>query len=104
MLIVSPHKSPQKSEGSMTTEVSNLLSQAVMEASSCESEHSSSRKLIPAVVLMTPPQKPEGQLWLVDTSSHASIEEAEASLEDIPASISPMAAFPELEVSAPQRI
>ena len=73
-------------------EVSNLLSQAVLEASSCESEHSSPRRLTPAVVLMTPPQKPEDQLWLVDTSSQVSIKEAEASLEDIPASISPIAA------------
>ena len=45
------------------------------------------------VVLMTPPQKPEGPLQPVDTSSQASIEEAEASLEDIPTSISPIAAI-----------
>ena len=32
--------SPPKSEGSMTMEVSNLLSQAVLEASSCESQQS----------------------------------------------------------------
>ena len=44
------------------------------------------------MVLMTSPHMPEGQLWLVDTSSQASIEEAEASLEDIPACISPIAA------------
>ena len=42
---------------------------------------------------MTPPQKPEGPLQLVDTSSQMSIEEAEASLEDIPANISPIAAI-----------
>ena len=36
ILITSPPKSPPKSEGSMTTKVSNLLSQAVLEASSCE--------------------------------------------------------------------
>ena len=44
------------------------------------------------VVPMTPPQKPEGQLWPVDASSQASIEKLEASLEDIPAGISPTAA------------
>ena len=44
------------------------------------------------MILMTPTQKPEGQLWPVDTSSQASIKEEEASLEDIPASISPIAA------------
>ena len=44
------------------------------------------------VVPMTPPQKLEGPLQPVDTFSQASIEVAEASLEDIPASISPIAA------------
>ena len=92
LLIASPHKPSPKSEGSMTMEVSNLLSQAVLEASSCESEHSFPRRPTPAVVLMTPPQKPEGQIWPVDTSSQASIEEMEASLEGIHASISPIAA------------
>ena len=43
------------------------------------------------VVPMTPPQKPEGSLWLVDTPSQVSTKAAEASLEDIPASISPIA-------------
>ena len=41
ILITSPHKSPPKLEGSMTTEVSNLLSRAALEVSSCEFEHSS---------------------------------------------------------------
>ena len=44
------------------------------------------------MVLMTPPWEPEGQLWPVETSSQVSIEEAEASLEDIPAGISPIPA------------
>ena len=43
ILITSPSTSPPKSEGSMTTEVSNVLSQAVLEASSCECQHSSCR-------------------------------------------------------------
>ena len=93
LLIASPHKSPPKSEGSMTTEVSNLLSWAVLEASSCELECSSPRRPTTAAVLMTPPQKPEGLLQAVDTSSQVSIEEAEASLEDIPTNISPIAAI-----------
>ena len=74
-------------------EVTNLLTQAVLEVSSCESKHSSPRRSTTAAVLMTPPQKPEGLLQAVDTSSQASIEEAEASLEDIPANISPIAAI-----------
>ena len=92
ILIASPCKSPPKSEGSMTTKVSNLLSQAVLEVSSCESEHLSQRRPTPAVVLTTPSQEPEGQLQPVETSSQASGEEAEASPEDIPAGISPIAA------------
>ena len=92
ILIAGPHKSPLKLEGIVTTEVSNLLSQAVLEVSSCESKHSSPRRPTPAVVLMTLPQKPEDPLQLVNTSSQVSVEEAEASLEDIPANISPIAA------------
>ena len=91
ILITSPHKSPQKSEGSMTMEVSNLLSQAVLEAFNCESKCSSPRRSTTAVVLMTPPQKPEGLPQTVDTSSQASIEETEASVEDIPTNISSIA-------------
>ena len=92
ILLTSPHKSPSKSEGSMTTEVSNLLSQAVLEAYSCESEHSSPRRSTTAAFLMTSPQKPEGLPQAVNTSSQVSIEEAEASIEDIPTNISPIAA------------
>ena len=40
ILITSPHKSPLKSEGSITAEVNNLLSQALLKMSSCESKHS----------------------------------------------------------------
>ena len=76
----------------MTMEVSNLLSQAMLEVSSCGSKHLSQRRPTPAVVPTTPPQNPEGPLQPVNTSSQASIEEAEASLEDIPTSISPIAA------------
>ena len=43
--------SPPKSEGSMTVEVSNLLSQAVLEGSSCESQLSPPRRPTTAVVL-----------------------------------------------------
>ena len=93
ILITSPHNSPPKSEGSMTMEVSNLLSQATLEASSCESEHLSPRSPTMAVVLMSPPRKPDGPLQAVDTSSQVSIKEAEASLEDIPTNISPIAAI-----------
>ena len=45
------------------------------------------------VFLMTPSQKPEGPLSPVNTSSQVSIEEAEVPLEDIPSSISQIAAI-----------
>ena len=82
-----------KSKGSMTMEVSNLLSQAVLEASSCESQHSSPRRPTTTVVFISPPWKPEDLSWSANTSSQASIDEGEASLDDIPANISPIAAI-----------
>ena len=85
--------SPPKSEGSMTTEVSNLLSQAVLEASSCESQHSSPRRPTTAVIFTSPPQKPEDPPQPADTSFQASINDGEASLEDVPSYISPIAAI-----------
>ena len=93
ILITSPPKSPPKSEGSMTTKVSNLLSRAVLEASSSDSQHSSPRRPTTAVVFMSLPWKPEGLPQSANTSSQASIDEGEASLEDIPTNISPIAAI-----------
>ena len=93
ILVASSHKSPLKSKGSMTMDVSNLLSQVMLEASSCEFKHSSPRSPTPVVVLMTLPWKPEGPPWPVDTSSQASIKEVEASLQDIPSNISQIAAI-----------
>ena len=92
IMVPSPPKSPPKFKGSMTAEVNDLLSQAVTEASSCESEHSPLGKIATVVVTMSPPWKSEVSPQLVDTSSQASIEEAEASLEDLPANISLIAA------------
>ena len=64
----------------------------MLEISSCRSKHSFPRRPTPAVVPMTPSQKPERPLQPVDTSSQASIKVTEASLEDIPTIISPIAA------------
>ena len=88
-----PHKSPPNPEGSMTAKVNHPLEQAIMEASSCESEQSSLEKIITAAVTMPPPQKSEVTVPPVDMSSQASIDEAEGSLEDIPTNISPIAAI-----------
>ena len=65
IIVASPHKSPPTSEGSMTMEVRNLLSQALLETSSYRSKHSSPRRPTPVEVPMTPPQKPERPPWLV---------------------------------------
>ena len=73
IVVASPHKSPPKSEGSMTMEVRNLLSWAMLEMSSCRSEHSSPRRPTPVAVPPTPLQKPEGPPQPVDTSSQTSI-------------------------------
>ena len=92
IVVASPHKCPPKSEGSMTMEVRNLLSQAILEMSSCRSKNLTPRRPAPAVVPTTPPQKPDGPLQPVDNSSQANTKMAEASLEDIPTSISLIAA------------
>ena len=86
------HKSLPKLEGSITTDIKDLLDQVIMEASSCESEQSSLEKTITVVVTTSPPQKSEVTVPPVDTSSQASIKEAEGSLEDIPSNISLIAA------------
>ena len=86
----------------MTLEVNYLLLQAVTEASSCESKHSFPGKITTVMVIMSPPQKSEVLLQLINTSSQARVEEEEASLEDIPTSISPIAtAYSSGSVSSP---
>ena len=92
IVVASPHKSSPKLEGSMTMEVRNLLSQTILEMSSCGSENLSPRRPTPVAVPLTALQKPEGPPQPVATSSQVSAEAAEASLEDIPASISSIAA------------
>ena len=85
------HNPPPNLEGSIATEVNHLLDQAIAEASSHKSEQSSLEKVNKAVATMSPPQKLEVTVPPVDTSSQASKEEAEGSLEGIPANISSIA-------------
>ena len=73
----------------MTAEVNHLLDRAIMEVSSSKSKQSPLEK----ITTEDPPQKSEVAVPPVDTSSQASIEEAEGFLEDIPANISPIAAI-----------
>ena len=74
----------------MTMEVRNLLSQAILEISGCGSKNSTLRRPNPVVIFMPPPQKSKELLQPVDTLSQVSAEMAEASLEGIPTSISPI--------------
>ena len=62
IVVASPHKSPPKLEGSMTTEVRNFLSQAILEMSSCGSKISTPKRPTPVVVPKIPLQKLEGPL------------------------------------------
>ena len=86
----------------MTAEVSNLLSQAVLEVSSCGSQQLSPRWPTTALAPMSLPQKQGGLLPPADTSSQASLDEGEASLEDIPPTSPQLLLFLEVAASAPQ--
>ena len=104
IVIASPHKSTlpkSEGEGSMTREVRDLLSQAILETSGHRSESSTLRRPHPVVVLMPPSHQPKELLQPVDTLSQVSAEMAEASLEGIPASISPIAATSRSESVSP---
>ena len=63
------------------------------EVSRHESEQTSLEKVTKAVATMSPPQKSEVTVPPVNTSSQASMEEAEGSLEGIPANIFLIAAI-----------
>ena len=82
------HNPPPNPEGSIAAEVNHLLDQAMAEASSCKSEQSSLEKITQVVATTSPPQKSEVTIPLVNTSSQASMEEVEGSLEGIPTNIS----------------
>ena len=75
----------------MTMEVRNLLSHMMLEISGCKSKNLTPRRPNQVAIPMPPPQKSEELLEPVDTSSQASAEVVEASLEGIPTSISPVA-------------
>ena len=85
------HNPPLNLEGSIAAEVNCLLDQAMVEASSHESEQSSLEKVTETVATTSPPQKSEVTVPPVDTSSQVSMEEAEGSLEGIHINISPIA-------------
>ena len=84
-------KTPPKPRVSIVAEVNDLLTQAMADTSSGKSEHSPIGEVTTVEAVASPPQKSEASPWLVDTSQ-ASMEEAEASLEGLPANISPITA------------
>ena len=83
---------PPKPRVSIAAEVNNLLTLAMADKSSHKLEHSPIGKAATVEAVMSPPHKSEASPLPVDTSSQASIEEAEASLEGLPANVSPIAA------------
>ena len=85
-------KTPWKPRISLTAEVDDLLKQGMADDSSHESEHSATGKVAAVEAVMSLSHKSEVPAPPVDTSSQASMEEGEASLESNPVNISPIAA------------
>ena len=83
-------KTPPKPRVSIAAEVNDLLTRAMTDKSSHESEHSPIGKATTVEAVTSPPHKSEASPLLVDTSSQASMEEVEASLKGLPANISPI--------------
>ena len=85
-------KTPPKPRVSIAAEVSDLLTWAMADESSHKLEHSPIGKAITVEAVTFPPCKSEASPPPVDTSSQASMEEAEASLECLPTNVSSIAA------------
>ena len=88
---VNSPKTPPKPRVSLAAEVNYLLTRVMADTPSCELDHSPIVKVTIVEAVTFPSQKPEASPQLVDTSSLASVEEAEASLEGLLANISPIA-------------
>ena len=82
-------KTPWKPRISPMAEVDDLLKWGMADDSSHESEHSASEKAAAVEAVMSLSYKLEAPAPPVDTSSQASAEEREASLESNPANVSP---------------
>ena len=85
-------KTPWKPRISLTAEVDDLLKWGMADDSSCKSEHSTAGKAAVAEAVMSLSHKAEVPALPVDTSSQASVEEGEASLESNPVNVSPTTA------------
>ena len=85
-------KTPWKPRISLTAEVNDLLKWGMADDSSHESEHSATGMAATAEAVMSLPHTLEAPALPVDTSSQASVEEGEASLDSNPVNISPTVA------------
>ena len=101
VIIASPLKTtPLKPERevSMTMEVRSLLSRVMLDTSGHRSGNMTPKRSNPVVILTPPPHKLRDLPKLVDTSSQVStpddVEMAEASLGEVPTTISPIAVTP----------
>ena len=92
ILAANSPKTPPKPRVSIAAEVDDLLTQAMADESSHKSKHSPIGKVATVEAVASPPRKSEASPQLVDTSSQTSMEEVEASLEGLPANISPVTA------------
>ena len=102
MKIDIPLPPPEKPRISIATEANDLLTWVMVDESSHELEHSPVVKAATAEAVMSPSHKSEAPLLPVDTSSQASMEEGKASLEGIPANVSPTAAAHSSSSTSPQ--
>ena len=89
ILAATTPKTPWKPRISLMAEVDDLLKQGMVDDSSHESEHSAMGKAAAVEADMSLSHKVEVPALPVDTSSQASVEEGEASLESNPVNISP---------------
>ena len=87
-----PPQTPPKPRVSIAAEVNDLLTQVMADESSHKSEYSPIGKAATVEAVTFPPHKSEASPQPVDTSSQASLEEVEASLEGLPANVSPITA------------
>ena len=77
-------KTPWKPRITLMAEINDLLNQCMADNYNCESEHSAMGKEAAMEADMPPPQKVEVPALPLDTSSQASVEEVETSLESNP--------------------
>ena len=85
-------QTPWEPRISLRAEVNALLKQGMTDNSSHESEHSTIEKAAAADAVISLSHKWEVSALPIDTSSQASVEEGEASLESNPVNVSPTVA------------